>query len=258
MKRFRSLISLAVVALLVVATFPTNRVGAAGLSERKLTLQSSQPGFVAQNIYHEFQFRTTGGTTIGSVRLQYCLTPLGACTAPTGLDFTTNGVALGTTSTDQARGATSTPVTSFTNNFTIDTTGTAGTNATSANELFLETTSANTITALDYIKFRFVNIENPTVSTFGDTSPANSQPDNVFFVRISTYATTSYGTAVDDGVVATAIEPLLTVSARVQEILNFCVANTSVDDAATTNPGADCSAITGTTGSTVELGVADN
>jgi hypothetical protein len=46
----------------------------------------------------------------------------------------------------------------------------------------------------------------------------------------------------------------LTIAARIQEILNFCVGNTSVNDD-TTSPGADCSAISGTT---VDLGILDS
>jgi hypothetical protein len=241
-KIIRSVLSVSAVLLLVVAMLPVNRVGAANFSVRKVELQSSQAGFTNQNIYHEFTFQTVSGTAIGSIELEYCNTPLGTCVGPTGLDFTTNGRTLGTTTTDQAYGATSTPSTAFTNTFSVDTTG----GDTTANRLRLEASATNAVAATEYVKIRIGGIENPTVSTFGDTSPANSQPDNVFFVRIKTYGTTSYGTLIDDGVVASAIEPLITVSARVQEILHFCVANTSVNDAATTNPGADCSAITGT------------
>jgi hypothetical protein len=244
----------ATLALTVSGLLPMmlGTASAAQLTTRKIELQSSQPGFAGQNIYHELTFNAGSSTAIGSMVLTYCLTPLGTCVAPTGIDFTTNGVALGTTTTDQTINGTVPG-----NTYAIDVTGTAGVDATSANALFIASTSANAITSGQTVKLRFVNIENPTVSTFGDTTPANLQPDNIFFVRMATYNTTSYGTAIDDGVVAGAIEPLITVSARVQEILNFCVANTSVNDGATTNPGADCSAITGTTGSSIDLGVVD-
>ena len=245
----------ATLALTVSGLLPMmlGTASAAQLTTRKIELESSQPGFAGQNIFHELTFNAGSSTSIGSITLTYCLTPLGTCVAPTGLNFTTNGVTLGVTTTDQTINAL-VP----TNTFAIDVTGTPGTNATSTNALFLDASAVNSITSGQTVKIRVDNIENPTVSTFGDTTPANSQPDNIFFVRIATFGTTSYGSAIDDGVVASAIEPLITVSARVQEILNFCVANTSVDDSGTTNPGADCSAITGTTGSNVDLGVADN
>ncbi len=238
-----SAIALSVSGLLPMMLGSAN---AAQLTTRKIELQSSQAGFTAQNIYHETTFNVATATSIGSVELLYCLSPLGACTGPTGLDFTSNGFTLGTTTTDQTiNGVIPTNV------YSVDATGQT------ANRIRINATSANTITSGQTVKFRFANIENPTVNTFGDTSPTNSQPDNVFFVRMNTYNTTSYGSGIDSGVVAAAIEPLLTVSARVQEILNFCVANTTVDDAGTTNPGADCSAITGTTGSSIDLGVVD-
>jgi hypothetical protein len=252
-------------ACLVCLVVINSNASAASMGERKVTLESALPGSTNQNIYHEFLFRVPSATAIGSMKLQYCTTPLGTCTAPAGLDFTANGVSLGTSTTDQAYGATNNPTTAFTNTYAIDITGTAGTNATSANELFIDATATNSVTANDYIKLRFDNIENPTTSSFADGN-TNGQPDNVFFVRISTYDDTTYDTGgtntpIDTGTVAAAIEPILTVSARVQEILQFCVANTSINDNST-NPLAtnntDCSTIVGTTGSTVDLGVADS
>jgi hypothetical protein len=56
-----------------------------------------------------------------------------------------------------------------------------------------------------------------------------------------------------DGVVATAVVATLTINARVQENLMFCIGSTAVNDG-TTNPGADCTTISGTT---VDLGVVD-
>ncbi|HEX5456477.1 MAG TPA: hypothetical protein VFW77_03875 [Candidatus Saccharimonadales bacterium] len=74
-------------------------------------------------------------------------------------------------------------------------------------------------------------------------------------MRITTYSSNDYDSAnaLDAGTVASAVTQTLTISARIQEILNFCVGNTSVNDA-TTSPGADCSAIGGTT---VDLGTLD-
>ena len=46
----------------------------------------------------------------------------------------------------------------------------------------------------------------------------------------------------------------MTIAARIQEILNFCIGNTAVNDA-TTSPGANCAAISGTT---VDLGTLDS
>ncbi len=78
-------------------------------------------------------------------------------------------------------------------------------------------------------------------------SPAGN---NTFFVRIYTYTTNNFTAVslVDEGVVAAAIVQQLTVNARIQEVLHFCV---GTSDAATSN---DCADISGTT---VDLGVVD-
>ena len=85
------------------------------------------------------------------------------------------------------------------------------------------------------------------------TNPSTT--NSTFFVRMTTYSSNDYDSvnALDNGTVAGAVTQTLTISARIQEILNFCVGNTTVDDA-TTSPGADCSAISGTT---VDLGTLD-
>jgi hypothetical protein len=85
------------------------------------------------------------------------------------------------------------------------------------------------------------------------TNPSTT--NSTFFVRITTYSSNDYlaANALDAGTVASAVTQTLTISARIQEILNFCVGNTSVNDA-TTSPGSDCSAIGGTT---VDLGTLD-
>lgn len=216
---------------------------AAQVTLRSLTLESSQPGAVGQNIWHEFQFNAATTGNVGSLEFTYCTTPLGSCTAPTGLDFTTNGFSLGTSLTDQSLegGA-------WTSNYAVDSAGQT------ANRIRINTGTANSVTAPnDTLKFRFDNIENPTTTAFGPTSGNNS-----FFVRIATYSDTGYATAVDSGAVASAIVPLLTVSARVQEILHFCVDNTTINDD-TTSIGADCANLAGAvTGNNVDLGVVDS
>jgi len=89
--------------------------------------------------------------------------------------------------------------------------------------------------------------------TIGWNSQVNPTAVASYYIRITTYSDTAWLTAVDSGVVAYAIVNQLTVNARIQEILSFCVGTTSVNDS-TTTPGADCSAISGTT---VDIGVLD-
>ena len=85
----------------------------------------------------------------------------------------------------------------------------------------------------------------------------NSAVNTTFYVRIRAYNDASLQndtTQVFEGVVAQSTSQTLNVSARVQERLSFCVGATDVDDA-TSDPGADCGAISGTN---VDLGVVDD
>ena len=248
MQRLKTrLLTLAYFVSFVTASFlfAVVPVRADQLTSRKLEIQSAQPGTAGQNIWHEFTFNVAQATSIGSMEYTYCTTPLGTCTTPTGLDFTTGGITLGTTSTDQTING-SVP----TNTYAL---GTGG-NIPTANRVRIQSSAANTISVGQTVKIRFGAIENPTTTT---------PTSNTFFVRIITYNTTSYGTAIDDGVVASAIVPLLTVSARVQEVLHFCVDNATTAGGlnATTALGTDCSNFVNTyavAGNSVDLGVADN
>ena len=217
------------------------------LTNRSLTLESAQagPGADGQNIFHEFSFNVAQATSIGSMEFQYCTTPLGTCTAPTGMNLSSYGVALGTTSSDQTINSVLP-----TNTYAL---GTGG-NAPTANDVKIEASSANTISAGQTVMIHFTGIENPTTST---------PTSNTFFVRITTYSDTAYTTTIDTGVVAAAVVPLLTVSARVQEVLHFCIDNATTAGGMldTTALGTDCSNFVNSyavAGNTVDMGVIDN
>jgi hypothetical protein len=233
----------AAVALLMSGFLPIfiGSAGAGPLASRSLQIQSAQPGLTG--VWHEFNFNVASGTSIGSMDFLYCTQPLGACTAPTGLNAAS--VALGTTSTDQTINAI-VP----TNTYAL---GTGG-NAPTANEVKIEASAANAVVAAQTVKIRFTNVTNPTT-----TAPVS----NTFFVRITTYNTTSYGTPIDDGVVASAIVPLLSVSAKVQEVLNFCVDNATVGGGmnSSTALGTDCSNFVNAyavAGTSVDIGIVDS
>jgi len=205
----------------------TGRASAAPLATRALSISTSVPS--ATGVSYAFTFNVGTTSNIGSLNFQFCTTAASTCTAPTGMSVASSTI---TTATINAVGG-----------FTA---GTGGTGT----FLRLTRTTAST-TAGNAGIFTFGGIQNPSTSSF---SPSGN---NTFFARITTFSDNAYTTLVDDGVVASAIIPLLTVSARVQEILHFCVANTTIDDNST-NPGTDCASITGTTGSSVDIGVADN
>jgi hypothetical protein len=91
-----------------------------------------------------------------------------------------------------------------------------------------------------------------TISFTGLTH--NATANRSFYPRIRLYDDASAGTLQWEGAVSQSTAQALTVNARVQETLSFCVGATSVDDA-TTTPGAACANISGTD---VNLGVVDS
>jgi len=82
----------------------------------------------------------------------------------------------------------------------------------------------------------------------------NAAANLSFYPRIRIYSDTAYTTLAFEGAVAQSTSQTLTVNARVQEVLQFCIGSTLIDDA-TTSIAADCSAVTGTS---VDLGVVDS
>jgi hypothetical protein len=125
------------------------------------------------------------------------------------------------------------------------------TGSSSSNKVVLTNGSGGSISAGTTVSFDLGS----SGGTDGETNPSTN---GSFYARIVTYATaagaTGYvsnaintgGTAVDAGGVAMSTANQLTVNARVQEVLVFCV---GTDDA---NAANDCSDITG---NTVDLGV---
>lgn len=80
--------------------------------------------------------------------------------------------------------------------------------------------------------------------------------NTTFFARVRVYTGGTTTTLVHDGVVAGSTAQVLTVQARVQEVLQFCIgSSTSAAVAAWTGAGTQCSSITGTT---VDLGAIDS
>ncbi len=225
---FRSLFILLQLAILVLAVaipiLNDPKAYAAQLTSRSLTISTAVPA--ASSVTYTFGFTVPTATTILGIKFQACTAAIGTCTAPSGLSFSsrTIGSPTGFTGTSLA----------------VDNTG--------ANDC---TSSASVIC---------VNRASGTDTNGAKTVPFNaitnpSTTNSTFFVRITTYSANTYtvGTILDSGTVASAVTQTLTISARIQEILNFCVGNTTVNDA-TTSPGANCAAISGTT---VDLGSLD-
>lgn len=203
-------------AMLLAALAPAllgQRVNAAQLTSRKVTLSTSKVSTAAT---HTFAFTIPVTSSLGSIQFLYCTTPLGTCTAPTGLSA--SAATLGAT-----------------------TPGTFTLGPTTANSVRITRTAAS-VTGPFAASVVLNNVTNP--STANET----------FYPRITTYSDAAYTTIVDEGVVAGSTAQQLTVNARVQENLEFCVGTTTVNDS-TTSVAADCNTVAG---STVDMGVIDS
>ena len=250
-KRFELLTSaiILMVASLIPALAQPQIANAAQVTQRKIRLTSSKVG--QTGVTYNTSFRVTQTTAIRGLVVEICQdTPL-----------------IGT-SCNTTRGVTATPTTgtiTFTNaGSTGDATFEVHANSTATGRLIL--TDADGITGGDGIvpvtgaDFTFsFTATNPTgtISTAG--------VPGTFYARVLTYGVaataaaytpTAPGTHLDDGGVALSTARQLTVNARVQEQLEFCVgaiASTVIDPASTP---ANCSAFP--TATTVDIGVVDS
>lgn len=218
----------------------TGTANAAQITNRSLTISTAVSG--ATGVTYTFSFRTaTAGQDIYAFKFIACTTavgsyPGGTCTAPNAINF-------GTAAYNSAAEA---GFTDTTNHFALDGTG-ANTCIPAANVLCIKrttTSGADNNTATNKT-LQFTAVTNPTLT------------NTAFYVGITDFSNATYTSAgiIDSGTTATAIVQSLTVNAQVAEFLNFCVGNTTVDDA-TTNPvpggSQDCTQISGTA---VNIGV---
>ncbi len=220
-----SWIWITVVVLSIFAVLPllySRPADAAQITNRSVEISTSKPS--ATNVTYTYGFTTATTGNIGSIKFEACTTPLGTCTSPGG--------------TTQMNAGTQASISGWSGgSFTRNATG-AGSCTAAANVLCVDRTAAS---------------ETAGARTLGWNTQTNPTAVASYYVRITTYSDNAWATAVDDGVVAYAIINQLTINARVQENLQFCVGATTVNDA-TTSPGVDCSAISG---STVDLGAID-
>lgn len=216
--------SLLILILGVIYPIFASKAGAAQLTSRSITVSTAKPS--ATSVTYTYAFTTPATGNIGALIFQACTTAVGTCTAPTGL--TINAGSAEASRSGWTSSGTFSRTTSTTNDCVVG-----------ANTLCLTRTAAS---------------ETAGARTLGWGSATNPSTTGTFFVRITTYSDAAYTTSVDQGTVATSTTATLTISARIQEVLNFCIGTTSVDDA-TTSPGSDCSAISGTA---VDLGTLDS
>ena len=178
------------VAMVLSGTILLNAdASAAQITNRSLTLQAgtsdggSKPGGIVK---HLFSFNIPGGSSVGSIQLNYCTTASGTCTNPTGI------VTTAATLTAQT-GATG---------FTINNT---------TNGIPYITRTSATIAANTAATYQLSNVTNPTTV------------NSTFFVRISTFASTdTTGTAIDAGTVAASTATPIVLTGTMPESLIFC------------------------------------
>ncbi len=194
---------------------------AAQITTRSLTLQAgatdggSEPGGV---VNHLFAFTLPPSSTVGSIKFEYCETAadvgLATCDTPDGL--VTTSASLGSES----------GLTGFT---MVNTTNGAP---------YLTRTAAAIGGSPVNASYQLGNVTNPF---YGPTVPDTNK---TFFVRISTYSsTTATGSPIDGGTVAASIAEPIILSGIMPESLVFCTgATVGLDIATSTIP--DCSTAT--------------
>ncbi len=214
------------VLLLAVAMplFHFASADAAQLTSRSVTISTSTT--TATTATYTYGFTTPATGNIGALKFEACTTPLNTCTAPTGAVMNAGAAEVSRSGWTSANAFTRTTVTT-------------GTCTVGNNVLCLTRTAAS---------------ETAGARTIGWGTQTNPTVVGSYYIRITTFSDNAYATAVDTGTVAYAIVNQLTVSARIQEILQFCVGTTTINDA-TGNVGNDCSTITGTS---VNIGVIDS
>jgi hypothetical protein len=206
----RFILAVALVATILLPNLWSNRVSAATLTSRSLTLQAgatdggSKPGGV---VNHLFSFTAATTANIGSIQFLYCSTAGGTCTTPTGLS--TTSAAYGTNS-----GATFTSIVNTTNGAP-----------------YISRTAAS-ITSGTAVTAQLTTVTNPTAA------------NQSFYVRITTFTSTDATTgATDTGTVAASTATQIVLTGTMPESLIFCaggtISNTSgVPDCSTATSGA--------------------
>lgn len=226
----RKIIALQIMALVLSMLTPAfisvGRVDAATLESREVEIGDSSSGTTTEYTY---TFTTQSSTTIQSMKFEACTRAIGTCTAPTGMDIDDAAVS-------EVGGSRAgwTAATAFARNGTG-----AGGCTPAANVLCVDRTEGTSETA-GARTIAFDNQDNPTTTT---------HPNNDFYIKITTYSDAAWATPVDDGTVASAIVNQLTLTATVEEVIEFCVGDTD------SGASSDCGDITGTT---VDIGAIDS
>lgn len=212
-------------------------MAAPALTERELQSTSAIPSGTT-DLTWIFDTPDIGGTNVDQIEIEFCDSPLSTCTNVVGSD---------NTGTDNIPILPASPTATLSGSWTstgntasrVD--GRQAATASSANQITIDKTTADDTNNKDELQI--------TVSGFTNDETAN----RTYYTRMRMYSDAGT-TLVYEGVFAQSTSRTLTVNARVQERLDFCVGSTAVDDATSAVP-TDCSTVTG---NSVDVGNIEN
>jgi hypothetical protein len=251
-----SLLSLTVATSALIAFIAPQSALADQMTRRRVEMSTS---IVSSAASGDFMFQFPTGTVVTGVEIEFVDSPLGSyATTPTNipsvsasptstlLDSSTTGTLSGTAGTavngDTFRTWSDTGAFTVTRQNGDSYTGGGSPN----NQIQLTRTSSTTETSDSGTSVHAIRISGLT---------NNAATNTTFFARLRVYSTGT-STLVHDGSVAGSTTQVLTIQARVQEVLQFCIgAETAANVAAWTGAGTSCSSISN---SLVDLGPVDS
>lgn len=256
----RKLSALTTTLLLVGATFApamlTSPVVSAGqLTSRSITMSSSVTS--ATDVTYSVSFTAASSFTAKGIVIDFCDSATGplignSCTAPTGFDVNEAGLVV---ANQKINGS------NVGNALTLHAN-------TDTNTVILSDSTGNAVSAGDVVTLDLGSSGGSDGITNQSGASCSNSNNCTFYARVLVYDTAataqgytsaSPGAYNDYGGVALSNANQLTINARVQEVLQFCVGTTTVDDVATSTVAADCSAaFAGSCGTTVDLGILDS
>ena len=240
----RTLIAIAVIVLSSVSllTVLQNTTSAAQITFRSATID--KPSASSTNIQFAFGYTLPAAAAVLSVTYEFCTTPLGTCTVPDAtFDARTSTTQVGQTGTNYG-GAAFTP-----KNTTADSGACLQATGAGTGRSFACSTRASGTGGASAVTHTIAGVVGPAIR-------------GTVYVRIATFSGAAYTGALDNGTVAVSFNQRLTINARVQESLTFCV-GTTVTNAIGANgatpivngSAANVTSCANADGTTIDLGV---
>lgn len=183
---------------------------AAKFTNRSMYINSAR---ASDTTYYIISFQYTTPANIGSVKMEFCTTPIPSfqCVAPSGLDVSNAVLSAQSGETGFSIGSQT------------------------ANEIILSRTAS---LASGLSSYRFDNVINPD-GTGGGADPREPEHEKTnFYVRLTSHVSNDgTGAEIDFGSVANMITPEVGIYTQVPPILIFCAAGTINDDECTDMDG---------------------